>query len=63
MCDFDFLLLQVILELLRYISHVPLLLPHMTTKTTTINNYLIPKGTQVGTKVLGFVNLLMVSAT
>lgn len=40
-------MLQTVLELLRYISHVPLLLPHMTTKDVTIESYVIPKDTQV----------------
>ena len=38
---------QTILEILRYISHVPLLLAHMATKDATIQGYLIPKGSQV----------------
>ena len=47
-----FCLLQTILEVLRYISHVPLLLPHMATKDATIQGYFIPKGSQVGTLVI-----------
>lgn len=36
-----------ILELLRYLSHVPFLIPHATTEDTTIGPYKIPKGTEV----------------
>ncbi len=36
-----------ILEILRYISHVPLGLPHFTLRDTTIGGYRIPKNTQV----------------
>ncbi|XP_064613895.1 cytochrome P450 2C42-like [Liolophura sinensis] len=32
-------------ELLRYISHAPLLLPHVTTEDATFGDYSIPKGT------------------
>ena len=36
-----------ILEILRYISHVPLNLPHCTLENTTIGGYDVPKDTQV----------------
>ena len=36
-----------ILEILRYLSHVPLNLPHYTTEDTSIGKYDIPKNTQV----------------
>ena len=36
-----------ILETLRYISHVPLSLPHMTLADTAIGGYDIPKHTEV----------------
>ncbi len=36
-----------ILEILRYISHVPLNLPHFTLENTTVGGYTIPKNTQV----------------
>ncbi len=36
-----------VMELLRYISHVPILLPHATMCDTQINGYNLPKGTQV----------------
>ena len=36
-----------ILEILRYISHVPLNLPHYTLENTTIGGYEVPKNTQV----------------
>ena len=36
-----------ILEILRYISHVPLNLPHCTLEDTTIGGYDVPKDTQV----------------
>ena len=39
--------LQTIYELLRYISHVPTLIPHATMKDTTLGGYTLPKGTQV----------------
>ena len=38
-------------ELLRYISHVPTLVPHATMEDTTLGGYTIPKDTQV----MGFV--------
>ena len=34
-------------ELLRYISHLPTLLPHATMEDTTLGGYTIPKDTQV----------------
>ena len=37
-----------ILEILRYISHVPLNLPHFTIEDTRIGGFHIPKNTQVG---------------
>ena len=37
----------VIFEVLRYISHVPLCLPHKATTDTKIGKYYIPQGTQV----------------
>ena len=49
---FPIYLLQTILELLRYISHVPMLLPHMTTIDTTVQGYLIPKGSQVSQSLI-----------
>jgi len=36
-----------ILEVLRYMSHVPLCLPHFTTGDTSICEYFIPKDTKV----------------
>ena len=36
-----------ILEILRYISHVPLNLPHFTLEDTNIGEYHVPKNTQV----------------
>ncbi len=39
----------VLMETLRYMSHVPLSVPHNTTKDTTLGGYQIPKNTQVGT--------------
>ena len=36
-----------LIELLRYLSHVPTLLPHKATKDTTLCGYELPKGTQV----------------
>ena len=38
---------QTMYELLRYISHVPILLPHATMEDTTLGGYTIPKDTQV----------------
>jgi len=38
---------SMILELLRYISHAPLAIPHETTKDTEVQGYFIPKGTQI----------------
>ena len=34
-------------ELLRYISHVPMLVPHATMEDTALDGYTIPKDTQV----------------
>ena len=34
-------------ELLRYISHVPTLIPHAAMEDTTLGGYTIPKDTQV----------------
>ena len=39
--------LQTIYELLRYISHVPTLIPHATMDNTTLGGYTLPEGTQV----------------
>ena len=39
--------LQTVYELLRYISHTPVLVPHATMKDTSLGGYPIPKGTQV----------------
>ena len=39
--------LQTVYELLRYISHAPVLVPHATMKDTSLGGYPIPKGTQV----------------
>ena len=36
-----------ILEVLRYLSHVPLCLPHFTTSDTYIGEYFVPERTQV----------------
>lgn len=36
-----------VLELLRYLSHVPLSLPHFTTTDTSLAGYDITKGTKV----------------
>ena len=41
------LLEAVVLETLRYISHVPLFIPHATSASTTIGGYKIAKGTMV----------------
>ena len=38
---------SMILELLRYISHTPLAVPHETMEDTEVQGYFIPKGTQV----------------
>ena len=38
---------QTMYELLRYISHVPMLVPHATMEDTTLGGYTIPKDTQV----------------
>jgi len=38
---------SMILELLRYISHVPISVPHETIKDTSVQGHFIPKGTQV----------------
>jgi len=45
------LLEATILETLRYISHVPLNLPHFTIEDANIGGYQIPKGTQVFTNL------------
>ena len=37
----------VLLELLRYLSHLPLALPHKATKDTTLMGYRVPSGTTV----------------
>ena len=42
-----FLFFQCLLELLRYTSGVPLLLPRMAKKDAYFEGYLIPKGSQV----------------
>ncbi len=42
-----------ILEILRFISHVPLNLPHYTLQDTSIGPYRIPKDTQVGCARVG----------
>ena len=39
--------LQTVYELLRYISHAPVLVPHATMKDTSLGGYPMPKGTQV----------------
>ena len=44
-------LFQTMYELLRYISHVPTLVPRATMEDTTLGGYTIPKDTQV----MGFV--------
>ena len=36
-----------VMELLRYLSHVPFAVPHMTMKDLEIGGYKLPKGTQV----------------
>ncbi len=46
------LLEAAILELLRYMSITPLLLPHQTTRNTSIASYPIPKHTQVNIHTL-----------
>ena len=38
---------QTMYELLRYISHVPTLLPHAAMEDTTLGGYTIPKDAQV----------------
>ena len=38
---------QTMYELLRYISHVPTLLPHAAMEDTKLGGYTIPKDTQV----------------
>ena len=38
---------SMILELLRYISHIPLAIPHRAVCDTTLAGYQIPAGTQV----------------
>lgn len=38
---------SMVMELLRYISHIPLAIPHMATSDTTLGGYHIPAGTQV----------------
>ena len=43
-CRFMF---QTLYELLRYISHVPALVPHATMEDISLGGYTIPKGTQV----------------
>ena len=35
------------LELLRYISHIPFLIPHAAMRDTVLGGYTIPKDTQV----------------
>ena len=35
------------LELLRYISHIPFLIPHAVMRDTVLGGYAIPKDTQV----------------
>lgn len=40
--------MAAIFELLRYISHVPLGLPHLTTEDVMFRGYLIPANTTVG---------------
>ena len=35
------------LELLRYISHIPILVPHAAMRDTVLSGYAIPKNTQV----------------
>ena len=39
--------LQVFNELIRYLSHAPIGLPHLATEDTHIDQYFIPKNTQV----------------
>ena len=39
--------LQVFHELLRYLSHAPIGLPHLAVEDTNIDQYLIPKNIQV----------------
>lgn len=41
----------VLLELLRYISHVPLAVPHCTISDTNIAGYTVPKDTTVSKNV------------
>ena len=36
-----------VMELLRYLAHVPFAVPHLTTKHVEIGGYSLPKGTQV----------------
>ena len=43
----SYLMFQTMYELLRYISHVPTLLPHAAMEDTTLGGYTIPKDTQV----------------
>jgi len=38
---------SMIYELLRYIGHVPLSIPHETTEDTTLQGYNVPKDTEV----------------
>ena len=58
---------QTLYELLRYISHVPALVPHAAMEDTTLGGYTIPKGTQVNGVVLYYysteVSLLLREAT
>ena len=39
-----------ILELLRYISHVPVAIPHKTTQDVELRGYKLPKNTEVGVR-------------
>ena len=44
-----------VMELLRYLSHVPFAVPHMTMKDVEIGGYTLPKGTQVYDEELEFI--------
>jgi len=52
-----------VLELLRYISHVPLGLPHFTTSDTSVAGFCVNKHTKVGLQLMDSTMLLQLGLT